>query len=73
MGVIVDIAIDSVKEIASQKNIMLFSNVPEGTIIDADEALILSVITNLISNAVKYGKESGHIFVSAFANGENAD
>ena len=65
LGVIVDVAIDSMKEVASQKGILLFANVPEGMIVDADESLLLSAITNLISNGIKYGKESGHVSVSA--------
>ena len=65
LGVIVDVAIDSMKELASQKGILLFANVPEGMIVDADESLLLSAITNLISNGIKYGKESGHVSVSA--------
>ena len=65
LGVIIDVAIDSMKELAAQKEILLFSNVPEGTIVDADESLLLSAITNLISNGIKYGKESGHVSVSA--------
>ena len=64
-GVLVDIAIDGVKELAEQKGIILLSNVEESTIVDADEPLLLSAITNLISNAVKYGKESGYVTVFA--------
>ena len=65
LGVLVDIAIDGVKELAEQKGIILLSNVEESTIVDADEPLLLSAITNLISNAVKYGKESGYVTVFA--------
>lgn len=69
LGVLVDIATDSMKEFASQKGILLLANVPEGTIVDADEALILSAITNLISNGIKYGKESGMVSVSVSKSG----
>ena len=51
---------------AEEKNISLLTNVEEGTIVDADEALLLSAITNLISNGIKYGKESGYLSVSTF-------
>lgn len=70
LGVIIDVAVDSMKELAAQKEILLFSNVPEGTIVDADESLLLSAITNLISNGIKYGKESGHVSVSASKLGD---
>ena len=73
LGVIVDVAIDSMKELASQKDILLFANVPEGTIVDADESLILSAITNLISNGIKYGNESGYVSVSASKIGDKTE
>ena len=73
LGVIIDVAVDSMKELAAQKDILLFSNVPEGTIVNADESLLLSAITNLISNGIKYGKESGHVSVSASKNGDKTE
>ena len=73
IGVIIDVAIDSVKELASQKGIQLFANVPEGTIVDADESLLLSAITNLISNGIKYGNESGYVSVSASKIGDKTE
>ena len=73
LGVIIDVAVDSMKELAAQKDILLFSNVPEGTIVDADESLLLSAITNLISNGIKYGNESGHVSVSASKNGDKTE
>ena len=73
LSVIVDVAVDSMKELASQKGILLFSNVAEGTIVDADESLLLSAITNLISNGIKYGKESGYVSVSASKLGDRTE
>ena len=73
MGVLIDVAVDSMKDLAAQKDILLFSNVPEGTIVNADESLLLSAITNLISNGIKYGKESGHVSVSASKNGDKTE
>lgn len=73
LGVLVDIAVDSMRELAAQKEILLFANVEEGTIVDADESLLLSAITNLISNGIKYGKESGHVSVSASKLGDRAE
>ncbi|MBE7050329.1 MAG: sensor histidine kinase, partial [Ruminococcaceae bacterium] len=45
----------------------------EGTIVGADESLLLSAITNLISNGIKYGKESGHVSVSASKLGDRTE
>lgn len=73
LGVLVDIAVDSMKELAAQKEIVLLANVPEGTIVDADESLLLSAITNLISNGIKYGNESGHVAVSASRIGDKTE
>lgn len=73
LGVIIDVAVDSMKELAAQKEILLFSNVSEGTIVDADESLLLSAITNLISNGIKYSKESGRVLVSALKFGDRTE
>ena len=73
LGVIIDVAIESVKELAAQKEILLFANVPEGTIVDADEALLLSAITNLISNGIKYGNKSGMVLISASKTDDGAE
>ena len=73
LGVLVDIAMESVKELASQKEILLTSNIPEGTIVNADEALLLSAITNLVSNGIKYGNEEGYVAVSAAKFGDKTE
>ena len=73
LSVIVDVVVDSMKELASQKGILLFSNVAEGTIVGADESLLLSALTNLIGNGIKYGKESGHVSVSASKLGDRTE
>lgn len=73
LGVIIDIAADSMKEFASQKGIFIFTNVSEGTIVNADESLLLSAVTNLISNGIKYGSKSGHVAVSAFKLGDKTE
>ena len=71
LSVLFDIATDSMKELAEQKRIALLTNAEENMIVDADESLLLSAITNLVSNGIKYGKEGGHVMLSAFksANG----
>lgn len=65
VGLLADIAIDSVKELAEEKNIELLTNIPENIMVRADEALLLSAVTNLISNGIKYGKERGRVVISA--------
>lgn len=65
LSVLVDIAIDGVSDMADKNNIRLESQVSEGLMVDADETLLLSALTNLISNGIKYGKRGGYVFVSA--------
>ena len=73
LGVLIDIAMESMEELASQKGISLISNVDEGTIVNADESLLLSAITNLISNGIKYGNKAGYVAVSASKTGERTE
>ncbi|MBU0558764.1 MAG: PAS domain S-box protein [Bacteroidetes bacterium] len=50
---------------AMQKNINLVSDLVNDVYIHADENLLLQVFNNLISNAIKFTKESGSITVSS--------
>ncbi|MGN1122018.1 MAG: sensor histidine kinase, partial [Eubacteriales bacterium] len=65
LSVLVDIAVDSMQAFAARKNIRLLTNIEEGLLVNADEALLLSAVTNLIDNGIKYGKQSGCVTVSA--------
>lgn len=40
--------------------------------VDGDAALLISLVQNLITNAVKYGKDGGHVYVRAYTEKENA-
>ncbi|MBQ9531910.1 MAG: HAMP domain-containing histidine kinase [Eubacterium sp.] len=54
------------------KGITLEYDIENNIYINANQSLIIQLITNLISNAYKYGKENGHIYVSLKENEENA-
>lgn len=73
LGVLVDVALESVKKLAEKKNILIKTNVPESMFVEADEALLLCAITNLISNGIKYGKDSGYVLISAIKTGEGTE
>lgn len=73
LGVLADIAVDSMKELAEKKNITLSANIADNTFAEADESLLLSAITNLISNGIKYGKESGYVTISASQTGDKTE
>jgi len=40
--------------------------------VDGDAALLISLVQNLIRNAVKYGKDGGHVYVRVYREKENA-
>ena len=65
LSILIDIAAESVSDLAQYKGITIVTDVAESVMIEADEALLLSAVTNLINNAVKYGRVGGHIEVSA--------
>lgn len=73
LGVLVDIAVDGMKGVAEEKDILLLADVEDNLIVDADEALLLSAVSNLISNGIKYGNESGYVSVSASRAGNSAE
>lgn len=65
LSVLLDIAASEGAKKADEKDILVLTNVEENTIIEADEALLLSAVSNLIDNGIKYGKRSGFVSVSA--------
>ncbi|MBQ2696931.1 MAG: HAMP domain-containing histidine kinase [Clostridia bacterium] len=65
LSVLVDIAIEGMTDFARQKNTRIAANVAENTIVLADEPLLKSAISNLISNGIKYGKDPGTITITA--------
>jgi len=73
LGVLIDIAAESMSELAKEKDILVVTNAEENVMVEADEALLLSAVTNLISNGIKYGKKSGSVIVSALALGNHAE
>lgn len=55
-----------------EKNIDLsYKNVEKGIIYTGNKALLVRALTNLISNAFRYGKENGHIIVSLHKTDES--
>jgi len=57
---------------ATAKNINLLNNTPEEIFVKADKEMLLTIIRNLISNAIKYTPKGGTIIISANTN-KNAD
>jgi len=64
---------ETISALAMEKNITLnFEQVPSPIVIEADMNKIKRVITNLISNAVKYTQDGGNIWVTTAVDGRYA-
>lgn len=57
--------VSQLTRIAVKKNVDTKVNIPDSFYVDADERLLNEVITNLISNAVKYSRENDSVVVTA--------
>lgn len=58
--------------VASQKSITIKTDIEQDVQISADESMIIRIILNLMDNAVKYGREGGHINVTLSSTEEAA-
>jgi signal transduction histidine kinase len=54
---------------ATRKHIVITNGIPKGTLVDADEQAIRSVVRNLLSNAVKFSKSGGVVEVTTKGRG----
>ncbi len=63
--------IDSFEPLAIQRNIKIDLDADENLLITADKKEIEIILNNLISNAVKYNKENGSVYVSIRKKEEN--
>lgn len=61
---------ETLKETASIKTINLHNDVKQNTNVFADEKMLLSIIQNIVSNAIDHTGKGGKITVSAKRNGE---
>jgi two-component system phosphate regulon sensor histidine kinase PhoR len=50
--------------LARAKDVALYNEVPEHVAIEADPDRLRQVLTNLIDNAIKYGRQQGHVTIS---------
>jgi len=62
--------IQNLQHTADQKNIKLTNNTPENLTIKADYNMLLTILRNLISNAIKFTPEGGQVKVEAKIEGE---
>ena len=53
------------------KELTFTSNIEDGLVISADRVLVLSVLHNLVSNAIKYNEERGDVVINASRSGDD--
>jgi two-component system, sensor histidine kinase and response regulator len=70
---IAETAIDSIEETAKKQGITIDLNVENERPFTADWSEIEIVLNNLISNAVKYNRENGHVSVNISFTGDEAE
>ena len=70
---IFDVSIDSLKPMAVRKNITIDNEVEQNLRVNADHDLMLVTANNLISNAIKYGRENGRILIKSKDNGSKVE
>lgn len=56
---------DTFAEQMQQKQMAFQCDIPENLVLHADQSLITRLMLNLVENAVKYGREAGHIVCAA--------
>lgn len=58
------------QKVLSQKNIRLSSDIQEDIYVGTDRILLERCLNNLLSNAYKYGRENGHVWVRLRRNAD---
>lgn len=61
----IDKVFDTLNDTASIKSINLHHEVEENTYVFADSKMLISIIQNIVSNAIKYTEKGGSIMISA--------
>lgn len=60
----IDKVFDSLKDTASIKSLILDNKVDDDCLVFADEKMVLSILQNLVSNAIRHSYDGGHIVLS---------
>lgn len=63
---LVTIGLNSVKNVAQNKNIRIDTELPDDLVVRVDQSMIKTVIRNLLFNALKFSHHGGQVFVRAF-------
>jgi PAS domain S-box-containing protein len=57
--------VELLMQAADNKNISIEYKIPENTSIFADENMLQTILRNLISNAIKFTNQGGHVFIES--------
>ena len=60
---VISALIEKWKPVSAEKKISLQLDVPENAVVSADKFYLELIVDNLISNAIKYGKENGSVLI----------
>ena len=63
VSMLVDAICEEQEEAASAKNIKIHKDIKDDIYVITDETMLVRFFMNLISNAVKYGKQDGNVYV----------
>ena len=58
---------DSLEQTSLEKKIVIHKELPSSASYSGDEHMLIRLFTNLIQNAIIYGKENGNIWISLFS------
>ena len=73
MSALTEVVIEEQKILADKKNITIHQEIEPDLILQADETMIMSMLINLIANAIKYGKQGGYVFVQLRETGNQIE
>ena len=54
------------------RDIVIECGAAPGLFVEGDASLLISLVQNLVTNAVKYGKDGGHVWIRTYSEGKNA-
>ena len=69
-GLVEDVC-EEQRTVAAQ-NIRIECETSPDVLVNGDVALLISLVQNLVTNAVKYGKDGGHVWVKVYSEGSKA-
>lgn len=70
LGEIVNLAAEELKDLSGEKRITITSDSEQELYVWGEQTAFTRIFMNLVTNAVQYGKEGGHVWLKAWKEGE---